>query len=104
ESTTPATLLRSEAARMFLSRAAAANPEFTLTDQNAAVIAEVVRRLEGIPLAIELAAIRMRSLAPEQLLDRLHDRFEVLTTGSRTADVRQQILQSTLEWSVCPEH
>ena len=99
ESATPETLLRSEAARLFLSRAAAANPEFTLTEQNAAVIAEVVRRLEGIPLAIELAAIRMRSLAPEQLLDRLHDRFEILTTGSRTADARQKTLQHTLEWS-----
>ena len=98
-STTIETLLRSEAARLFLSRAMAVNPDFALTELNATVIAEVVRRLEGIPLAIELAAIRMRSLAPEQLLDRLHDRFGVLTTGSRTADARQQKLQSTLEWS-----
>jgi predicted ATPase/DNA-binding CsgD family transcriptional regulator len=99
ESAAPERLLRSEAARLFLSRATAANPQFSLTQQNAAVIADVVRRLEGIPLAIELAAIRMRSLSPEQLLDRLHDRFDVLTTGSRTAEARQQTLQSTLEWS-----
>jgi non-specific serine/threonine protein kinase len=99
ESAEPERLLRSEAARLFLSRATAAHPQFMLTQQNAAVIADVVRRLEGIPLAIELAAIRMRSLAPEQLLDRLHDRFEVLTIGSRTAEARQQTLQSTLEWS-----
>jgi predicted ATPase len=80
---TPEHLLRSEAARLFTSRAAGVRPDFAVSAANATSVAELVRRLEGIPLAIELAAVRLRSLAPEQILDRLDNRFQLLSSGSR---------------------
>jgi predicted ATPase/DNA-binding CsgD family transcriptional regulator len=96
---TPEHLLRSEAARLFTSRAAGVRPDFAVSAANATSVAELVRRLEGIPLAIELAAVRLRSLAPGQILDRLDNRFQLLSSGSRTAEARQKTMHATLEWS-----
>jgi predicted ATPase/DNA-binding SARP family transcriptional activator len=96
---TPDACLRSAAVRLFRERAVAAVPGFRVTEGNAAVVAEVCRRLDGIPLAIELAATRLRALSVEELAARLEDRFRLLTQGSRTALPRQQTLQATLDWS-----
>jgi predicted ATPase/class 3 adenylate cyclase len=95
----PSTLLESEAVRLFLDRAAAALPGFTLTSQNAAAVAQICRRLDGIPLAIELAAARVRALPVEKLAERLDDCFRLLTGGSRTALPRQQTLRALIDWS-----
>jgi predicted ATPase/class 3 adenylate cyclase len=96
---TPDTLLQSEAARLFVERATAALPSFTLNDQTAAALASVCRRLDGIPLAIELAAARVRALHVEQIAARMDDFFRLLTGGSRTALPRQQTLKATIDWS-----
>lgn len=88
----------SDAARLFLDRAAL-HPGFTLTDAGAPVLARLCHRLDGIPLAIELAAARTRSLTVEQIHDRLDQRFRLLTGGSRTALPRQQTLQGLMDWS-----
>jgi predicted ATPase/DNA-binding SARP family transcriptional activator len=93
------TLLHSEAVRLFVDRATAVAPGFRLSEQNAAPVASVCRRLDGIPLAIELAAARMRSMSVEQLLVRLHDLFDLLSSGSRTALPRQQTLRAAIDWS-----
>jgi non-specific serine/threonine protein kinase len=74
-------------------------PSFTVTDQNAQVVAQVCQRLDGIPLAIELAAARVRMFSLEQIAARLDDRFRLLTEGSRTALPRQQTLRATIDWS-----
>jgi predicted ATPase len=74
-------------------------PAFRLTDQNAPAEAAICRRLDGLPLALELAAARVRGLAVEQLAARLEDRFRLLTGGSRTALRRQQTLRATVDWS-----
>jgi predicted ATPase/DNA-binding CsgD family transcriptional regulator len=84
---------------LFIERATAARPDFRVTDQNAPAIIEVCRRLDGIPLALELAATRVRLLSVEQLAARLHDRFQLLAGGRRTAPPRQQTLRATLDWS-----
>ena len=89
----------SEALRLFEERAASVQPGFRLTGANVLAAAQVCQRLDGIPLAIELAAARIRILSPEQILDRLDDRFHLLTGGSRTALPRQQTLQALVEWS-----
>ena len=94
-----AALEASGAGRLFLERARAAQPAFEITDANAPAVAEVCRRLDGIPLALELAAARVRVLTPEQLAARLGDRFRLLTGGGRTALRRQQTLQATVDWS-----
>ena len=88
-----------DAVRLFLERTSSVLPGFTLTQQNARAVSEVCRRLDGLPLAIELAAARVRVLGPEQIAERLDDRFRLLTGGSRTAPLRQQTLRATLEWS-----
>jgi non-specific serine/threonine protein kinase len=88
-----------DAVRLFLERAAAANPGISLTERSIAAAVEICRRLDGIPLAIELAAARVRTLTPEQIAERLDDRFRLLTTGSRTAPPRHQTLRATLDWS-----
>ena len=88
-----------ESVRLLVERAQAGNPEFSLTDANAAAIAEVCRRLDGLPLALELAAARMKVLAPEQLVARLDDRFGVLFGGRRTAPARQRSLEAMVAWS-----
>src|SRR5262249_50821612 len=93
-------LLQSEAGQLFLPRAAALPPGLTLTGENAAAVGQVCRRLDGIPLALELAAARLNLLTVEQLARRLDDRFRLLTGGSRTAPTRQQTLRATMEWSL----
>lgn len=92
-------LARVEAVQLFVERAAAARPAFTLTSRNVAVVAQLCRRLDGIPLAIELAAARVRALDVEQINDRLDERFRLLTGGSRAALPRQQTLQALIDWS-----
>jgi predicted ATPase len=88
-----------EAVRLFAERAAAARPGFAVTDGNAAAAARLCARLDGLPLALELAAARVRVLPPPQLLGRLEDRFRLLTGGGRTAPARQQTLRATVAWS-----
>lgn len=85
--------------RLFIERAATAKPGFTLTRDNAASLAQICFRLDGIPLAIELAASRVKVLSPEQIAARLDDRFRLLTGGSRTALPRQQTLRAMIDWS-----
>ena len=90
---------RSEAVQLFVERAAAAWPGFELNDGNRAAVADICRTLDGLPLAIELAAARVRALSPEQIAYRLADKFELLALGDRTAPPRQQTLRATVEWS-----
>jgi len=89
----------SEAISLFIERAQSADPTFAITDANAAAIVEICRRLDGIPLAIELAAARVRALSVEQIAERLDDRFRLLTGGSRTVMPRHQTLRAAIEWS-----
>ncbi|MCP2315259.1 putative ATPase [Nocardia amikacinitolerans] len=89
----------SEALRLLIDRAAAANPEFRVTAANLPVLAAICRRLEGIPLALELAALRLRMFTPDQVLARLDDAMRLLTTGLRTAPRRQQTLEAAISWS-----
>jgi predicted ATPase/DNA-binding SARP family transcriptional activator len=88
-----------DAVRLFLDRARAALPPFRLDATTAPQIADVCRRLDGIPLAIELAAARVKTLPVADIADRLDDRFRLLTAGPRTAEARQQTLRATVEWS-----
>jgi predicted ATPase/class 3 adenylate cyclase len=88
-----------EALGLFLDRAASSSPSFAATDHNVPVIARLCRQLDGIPLAIELAATRVKSLPVEQIAERLADRFRLLTGGSRTALPRQQTLRALIDWS-----
>lgn len=92
-------LAQFEAVRLFVDRARAVLPTFAVTAANAAAIVEICQRLDGIPLALELAAARVRGLTVEQIARRLDDRFHLLTGGSRTAMARQQTLQAAIEWS-----
>ena len=87
------------ALRLFLERAQEVTPGFALDESNLGTVAQICRRLDGIPLAIELAAARTRVLTPEEILLRLDDRFRLLTGGSRTALPRQQTLEATMDWS-----
>ena len=91
--------LKSESVQLFMARVSAVSPEFTLTVENGAWVAEICRRLDGMPLAIELAAARVRALSVKQIAERLDDRFNLLTAGSRTAPLRQQTLAAALDWS-----
>ena len=93
------TLRHSEAVQLFIERAAAAKAGFGLLEHNAPAVAKICRRLDGIPLALELAAARVGMLTPEQIATRLDDRFKLLTGGSRTALPRQQTLRSLIDWS-----
>jgi non-specific serine/threonine protein kinase len=93
------TLVSYEAVQLFLDRAIAVQPAFTLTNENAAAVAQICHRLDGIPLAIELAAARLRALSVTQIAARLDDRFNLLTVGSRTALPRHQTLRATIDWS-----
>ena len=88
-----------EAVRLFIERAQAVQPTFTVTDQNAPAVGQVCFQLDGIPLAIELAAARIRSLSVEEVNARLDDRFRLLTGGSRTALPRQKTLRALVDWS-----
>ncbi|WP_051857593.1 BTAD domain-containing putative transcriptional regulator [Streptomyces cellulosae] len=87
------------AVRLFVERATATDPEFVLDATTAPLVADVCRRLDGIPLALELAATRVRSLGIRELHDRLDDRFKVLNSGYRDAPSRHRTLQATLDWS-----
>jgi predicted ATPase/class 3 adenylate cyclase len=92
-------LLSSESVRLFVERAGEARPAFRIDGDSAPAVAAICARLDGIPLAIELAAARIRSLSPERILDGLANRFRLLTGGARTAAGRQQTLQASVEWS-----
>jgi predicted ATPase/class 3 adenylate cyclase len=92
-------LLKYEAVRLFVERATAVNTHFVLNAQNAASVVQICRRLDGVPLAIELASARVKIFSPEQIARRLDDRFRLLTGGSRTALPRQQTLQALIDWS-----
>jgi predicted ATPase/DNA-binding NarL/FixJ family response regulator len=96
---TPNDLLRYEAVRLFADRAAAVLPGFALDLENAPAVAEMCRRLDGIPLAIELAAVRLRALSPGQILSRLSSRFQLLSSAGPARGPRHQTLQATLDWS-----
>jgi predicted ATPase/class 3 adenylate cyclase len=87
------------ATALFVERARSADKRFALTDDNAPIVADVCRRLDGIPLAIELAAARIKMLSPRQLRERLNERFRVLTGGSRDVMPRQQTLRALIDWS-----
>jgi predicted ATPase/class 3 adenylate cyclase/DNA-binding CsgD family transcriptional regulator len=95
----PSLSLADEALALFTDRARHARPDFTLTDDNAAAVGEICARLDGVPLAIELAAARVRALSLTEILDSLHDRFRLLTGGARTAVRRQQTLRASVDWS-----
>ncbi len=92
-------LIQSDAVRLFVERAQSADERFALTDGNAAAVAQICRRLDGIPLAIELAAARVKVMSAEQIAGRMDDLFRLLTAGSRTALPRHQTLRATIEWS-----
>jgi non-specific serine/threonine protein kinase len=92
-------LSRYEAVALFTERAAAAVPDFALTEDNYRAVAALCHRLDGLPLAIELAAGRLRSLSPAQILSRLDDRYALLTGGERGRPDRQQTLRASIEWS-----
>jgi predicted ATPase/DNA-binding SARP family transcriptional activator len=98
-SLSPALLLQGEAVRLFVDRARAARPGFALTEHNASAVLQICRRLDGLPLALELAAARLGTLPVEAIADRLDDCFALLTGGSRTALPRQQTLRATMDWS-----
>ena len=88
-----------EAAQLFADRAAAARPGFAITERNAMAVAAICRALDGVPLAIELAAARVTVLSAEQIAARLGDRFTLLGSGDRTAPPRQRTLRATIDWS-----
>ena len=92
-------LLESPAVQLFVERARLHRPGFAFTEREAPVVAELVSRLEGIPLALELAAARVRSLSLAEINKRLHDRYKLLTGGDRTLQARQQTLRALVDWS-----
>ena len=95
----PSLSLADESIELFADRARHARPDFTVTDDNAATVAEICARLDGLPLAIELAAARIRALSLTEIVESLHDRFRLLTGGARTAVRRQQTLRASVDWS-----
>ena len=99
EHASSAKLMAAASLRLFADRANAVRPEFTLTDDNAPVVADICRQLDGVPLAIELAAARVASLSVGEIAQRLDQRFRLLTGGRRTALERHQTLRNTVDWS-----
>jgi len=95
----PSLSLADEAVELFADRARHARPDFAVSDDNAATVGEICRRLDGMPLAIELAAARVRALSLAEILEGLRDRFRLLTGGARTAVRRQQALRASVDWS-----
>ena len=95
----PSLSLADEALELFADRARRVRPDFTVTEDNAAAVTEICRRLDGMPLAIELAAARVRALSLDEIVGSLHDRFRLLTGGARTAVRRQQTLRASVDWS-----
>ena len=92
-------LQEAEAVELFVDRACAVDGRFALTDGNAPFVAEICRRVDGIPLAVELAAARVKLLSPKQLTEKLNERFRVLSGGSKDAMPRHQTLRATIDWS-----
>jgi tetratricopeptide (TPR) repeat protein len=88
-----------ESVQLFVERASTVNPKFNLTEENAADVAQICRRLAGIPLALELAAARSSVFSPKEIASRLDDRFKLLTGGNRTALERHQTLRASIDWS-----
>jgi predicted ATPase/DNA-binding CsgD family transcriptional regulator len=103
---TTESLAQVDAVRLFVERAEAVLPGFAVTEENREAVGRICRRLDGMPLAIELAAVRLRALSVQQLLDRLDDRFRLLTAGSRAVPHRHQTLRALVDWSydLCTEH
>ena len=95
----PSLSLADEAIELFTDRARRARPDFVASEDNTTLIKEICERLDGMPLAIELAAARVRALSLRQINDSLHDRFRLLTGGARTAVRRQQTLRASVDWS-----
>ncbi len=95
----PSLSLAGEAIELFTDRARHARPDFAVSADNAAAVGEICARLDGVPLAIELAAARVRALSLAEIIDSLHDRFRLLTGGARTAVRRQQTLRASVDWS-----
>jgi predicted ATPase/DNA-binding CsgD family transcriptional regulator len=95
----PSLSLAHEAIELFVDRARRARPDFRITGDGTTTVTEICRRLDGMPLAIELAAARVRALSLAEILDGLHDRFRLLTGGARTAVRRQQTLRASVDWS-----
>ena len=95
----PTALIEIESVRLFWERARAVSPHFELTAQSAPSVVQICRELDGLPLAIELAAARVKLLSPAQIAARLNDRFSLLTGGSRLAEPRQQTLRAAIDWS-----
>jgi predicted ATPase/class 3 adenylate cyclase/DNA-binding CsgD family transcriptional regulator len=95
----PESLAQSDAVRLFIERAVQVRPNFVVTSDNAPALAQICQDVDGIPLAIELAAARVRMLSLEQIADGLADRFRLLTGGARTAMPRQQTLRASVDWS-----
>jgi len=95
----PSLSLADEAVDLFVDRARRVRPDFVVDETSTALIEEVCARLDGMPLAIELAAARIRALSLQQIFDSLHDRFRLLTGGARTAVRRQQTLRASVDWS-----
>ena len=99
DSITVEILSKSESVHLFMERATVMQPQFTLTDQNADAVVQICRRLSGMPLAIELAAARVKMMTVDEIASRLDDRFSLLTSGNRAALPRQQTLRATIDWS-----
>ena len=95
----PSLSLADEAIELFSDRARRTKPEFRVTAENSEAVTEICRRLDGLPLAIELAAARVRALSPDEIVGSLHDQFRLLTGGARTAVRRQQTLRASVDWS-----
>ncbi|MDT5013921.1 MAG: hypothetical protein QOD39_81 [Mycobacterium sp.] len=95
----PSLSLDGGAIDLFVDRARKVRPDFNVTEGNSAAVAEICHRLDGMPLAIELAAARVRALSVKEIVDSLHDRFRLLTGGSRTSVRRQQTLRASVDWS-----
>jgi predicted ATPase len=92
-------LIENESIILFVERARTVHPSFALTKDNASAVAEICRRLDGLPLALELAAARIKLLQPQAILTRLDDKLKLLTGGARDLPTRHQTLRNTLEWS-----
>ncbi|MEH0526656.1 hypothetical protein QBA75_05025 [Streptomyces stelliscabiei] len=99
EELTPSAVDSFPALRLFADRAAAVVPGFTVGEANQRAVARLCRRLDGLPLAIELAAVRVRALGVDQLVERLDDRYQLLTCGSPTSAPRHRTLRSAVDWS-----
>ncbi len=95
----PSLSLTDEAIQLFIDRARHVRPDFAVSSENTATLEEICKRLDGMPLAIELAAARIRALSLSEIVDSLHDRFRLLTGGARTAVRRQQTLRASVDWS-----